>query len=374
MRTSICALAALLTLALTSAAGSRSGPVTLVLAKGPITAFAQDAGLIAWASVEPSNRACPYVVRIRSLVTGRQAAVNDRSGMTCEFARLDRGGGKRPCWPARCNSLTHLALAGHRALWVLTSCGNICDAWFVSGSLATRHDELLRYLGSNSFSRLNGIRGVAGDGHARVYGWLDSAPLEPPDCVPPDCPVVITDYHVDRLLLDPGSLAPVPGAAPPARLAIAGDSVAVLSRGRLGEPPNKQPSEIEVRKLDGALVDRFDVGATVSAIALSAPERVAALVTRSGRKAIEIYDGGTLVAADLVPQSTTAELSISGSRVVFRVGRSIRLLEVGGLVRTLGMAAAKPVGLSIEGKRVAWAEDVRIRGRLLGRVRALVLR
>jgi hypothetical protein len=353
------------------AAAVRGGPVTLVLAKGPITAFAQDGGRIAWASTEWSNKRCPYVVRIRTLATGRQSPLDTPGARTCWTGRLDRG---RLCDPAGCPAPKLLALAGGRALWVLTSCGNICDNWFMSGSLVTGRDELVNYLGSNSFSPYNGVRGVVGDGKTLAYAWLDSDDLEPPNCDPSvSCPVVITGYRVDRLAAGSRSAVPVAGAPPPAALAIAGDDVAVLSRGKLGESPKDQPSEIEVRKLYGTLVDRFDVGAPVSAIAFSAPDLVAVLVTRSTGKSIELYATGRLVGSVPVPTGTTPKLSISGSRVVFSVGRSIRLLELGESVRELAVTPVRPVGLSIEGRRVAWAEDVRVHDRLLGRIRALVL-
>ena len=45
--------------------------------------------------------------------------------------------------------------------------------------------------------------------------------------------------------------------------------------------------------------------------------------------------------------------------LVFRVGRSIRLLDTAkGKVRTLARAASTPIGLWISGARVAWAENV----------------
>src|SRR5262249_58400016 len=63
-------------------------------------------------------------------------------------------------------------------------------------------------------------------------------------------------------------------------------------------------------------------------------------------------------------------LSMSGNRVVFRAGRTIELLDAATQkISVLTVARSRPIGLSIEGRRVAWA--VNADGR--GLVRAIVL-
>jgi hypothetical protein len=87
---------------------------------------------------------------------------------------------------------------------------------------------------------------------------------------------------------------------------------------------------------------------------------------RAGTR-IAWYDAtrGRLLGSVAVPRATSPALSATDRFVVFRVGRSIRALDVaGGLVRRLGIAAAPPIGLSVEGSRVAWAENVHGRGRI----------
>ena len=63
--------------------------------------------------------------------------------------------------------------------------------------------------------------------------------------------------------------------------------------------------------------------------------------------------------------SSADDLSMAGRRIVFRTGRGIWLLDT-RTKRTsrLATAAALPVGLSIEGRRVAWAENLRSRARI----------
>src|SRR5437762_360774 len=83
-------------------------PRTVVGARGPITAFAQDGRYLAWADIEPGTRACAILVRVRDLRRGFQNAVSRRGGETC--------GSDLP--------VTRLALAGGRALWFRYEAGN----------------------------------------------------------------------------------------------------------------------------------------------------------------------------------------------------------------------------------------------------------
>jgi dipeptidyl aminopeptidase/acylaminoacyl peptidase len=107
--------------------------------------------------------------------------------------------------------------------------------------------------------------------------------------------------------------------------------------------------------------------AGVQAIALSR-RFVAVLVSDpSGSKRLAVLDARTGVEkrAVQVPQNTPRDLSIAGADVVFRLGRTIRLLHAAtGRTSVVATAAAKPIGLSIEGRRIAWAENIRGRGRI----------
>jgi hypothetical protein len=51
---------------------------------------------------------------------------------------------------------------------------------------------------------------------------------------------------------------------------------------------------------------------------------------------------------------------MSRAAIAYRVGRSIHVVGRGEVAR----AAAAPIGLSIDGRRIAWAENVRGSGRI----------
>lgn len=75
---------------------------------------------------------------------------------------------------------------------------------------------------------------------------------------------------------------------------------------------------------------------------------------------VELYNlnGGFRSAADVA--SSVGGLSASGQSVVFATGRVIRRLDARtGAVSALATARRTPVGLTIEGRRVVWAENMR---------------
>jgi hypothetical protein len=77
---------------------------------------------------------------------------------------------------------------------------------------------------------------------------------------------------------------------------------------------------------------------------------------------------GRKLAAASLPRNSTS-LSVSGTTVVFASAKQIWVLDgPTGKRRLIATAAAHPVGLSIEGRRIAWAENLKT----TARVRALL--
>ena len=129
-------------------------------------------------------------------------------------------------------------------------------------------------------------------------------------------------------------------------------------------------SRVELRDtVTGRLVRRFVIDGHARALALGA-DYVASLVDHGGSLRLEVHDlNGRLRRAVAVPVSVRT-LSASGLNVVFAAGRAIRRLAVRtGAVSTLATARRVPVGPTIEGNRVVWAEN----GRGVARIRAVAL-
>ena len=116
----------------------------------------------------------------------------------------------------------------------------------------------------------------------------------------------------------------------------------------------------------GRLLRRFTIEGYARAIALG-PNYIALLVDHEPGVRVELYDlNGHLRKAAAVPASVR-NVSAAGRNVVFAAGRVIRRLDARtGAVTALATARRTPVGLTIEGRRVVWAEN----GRGGARIRA----
>jgi Tol biopolymer transport system component len=119
----------------------------------------------------------------------------------------------------------------------------------------------------------------------------------------------------------------------------------------------------------GRLIKRFTIDGHTRAAALG-PGYLALLVDHEPGVRIEVYNlNGRLRTATAVPAQVQS-LSAAGRSVVFAVRRVIRRMDAtSGAVRTLATARRIPVGLTIEGRRLVWAEN----GRGGARIRALTV-
>jgi hypothetical protein len=336
-------------------------PKTLVLAHGPIAAFAQDGPYIAWASADTSP-GCVWRVRVRSLSTGRQWRVNRNGGPTCRSAT-----GFDLSHP------THLALARDRALWTLFDQGNNTYLRLVTSSPREKHETALEELvfANSSYQEGWHLGGLAGDRATLVYAKVRIGVEGPPDCdINGTCSTVVDGGGVQRVVGK--SAVAVPTAPPALDVAASGRRVA-FAVARHGGPPvgPGTPPRVEIRNaFTGGLVSRFVAARAPLSVALSSTRVVLLVRTPGARRLLRYSTAGMLVDARSIP-SAGRSVSVSRGNVAFAVGRTIRLWDADGDVAVLATAAAKPIGLSIEGRRVAWAENVTIGGTLRGRVRAI---
>ena len=94
-------------------------------------------------------------------------------------------------------------------------------------------------------------------------------------------------------------------------------------------------------------------------VALAVTRRTVAALVHDGKAwRVDVYSP-RVVSIRLVgtPGRT---LAASGGRLTFHIGRTIYVLGARrGRLRAVARASATPVGLSIVGRRIAWAENLR---------------
>jgi hypothetical protein len=165
----------------------------------------------------------------------------------------------------------------------------------------------------------------------------------------------------------------IPDVPPSVAIAVASGRVAVVPVDR-GPTPSRSFSlraapngPVEIRDArTGRLALQVVPRGEVQVVELSEIV-VAVLVNENGTMRLEVYDArtGAKLSSVRVPSKTSLDLDVAGRMVVYRVGRAIRLLRAGERATSLlAVAASKPIGLSIEGTRVAWAEQHGERGRI----------
>jgi hypothetical protein len=157
----------------------------------------------------------------------------------------------------------------------------------------------------------------------------------------------------------------VSGPPPIAVLAVSDGRVALAEAAASYEgnelPRPAQNGAVEVRGLeDGELIARVFPAGTVRALALSGARLAVLVEATDASKSIEVYvvPGGELLSSASIGPDAEPVLGIAGRRLVYQVGRDVHLVDAdSGSDELLWHAVRSPVGLSIEGRRVAWAQS-----------------
>jgi hypothetical protein len=106
------------------------------------------------------------------------------------------------------------------------------------------------------------------------------------------------------------------------------------------------------------------------AVSLAVTRTLTAALVRRNTWRLEIYSPKRRI-VNLGKRRVASTLAASGRRVAFQAGRSIFVIDArSGRLRLVARAAGTPIGLSIVGRRIAWAENLRGGAR----VRAITLR
>jgi hypothetical protein len=326
-------------------ASAGASPVRpLVSTRLAIQTLAQDGNRIAWMS-----GGC-YAVRIRSLATRRTTVVGNAEVTTCYTV-------ERPL----------LALAGGRALWVVTEAGNNVYADVVTGTARSRNRPVEQVIGASGGSDGDYVTDVAGDGPTLVYSVISMSFLD--TCIDPGtpCEYFVTGGRVMRVV--GSSPHRIPRLPPALALAASGSRIALVAAAHDAPGGGAVPSgEVDVADAaSGAVVARVAADGAPLDVALGASVLAVSAKTAPHKYAIEGFraDTGERLARLDVP-ARPDDLGVSGPLVLYRVGRVIHVFDaVSGDVRTVAVAKTAPRATSIEGRRVVWAERSHGRSRIV---------
>jgi hypothetical protein len=328
-----------------------SAPVTLVQTEHWIYAFAQDGPRLAWVGSVPGPSVSTGDAAVFVRLAGGRASIR----LTPHPQGADRFG---------------LALGGGRALWWSQYSGINTYTRIGTAAVSDRRAAILqRELNQGPCGEGRSTGGVAADGGVLVYSVVEYAFDENVPDPRATCSLRSAGGHTSRVV--GRRTRRIGGVGGAIHIAVAGSTLAAVD----------YSGAVTIRDaLTGRPQASFRPEAPPLAVALSSAY-AAVLVRSTARSSIELYDArtGELRRSVAVPRQAGASrldrpalrtLSASPVAVVYSVGRNMYALNAQTYrIRWLGRAGGPPIGLSIEGDRIAWAENVRGHGR----IRALTL-
>ncbi len=353
--------------------GNRAGQVETLYtspAHRTISAFAQDGGLVAWFAPKAA-KGCNEVW-LWQLGSARQPLPREGAAyhnVTCG-------------WQVPANSPVNLAVAGNGGspalLWTLheSAAQALRFDYVLGATVADPRERRFQEVAHASHGAGLWLGGIAGSGGTLVYSVTQVAYRDQVACLstpkePGACDLKVTTGGGIYRIVGRNTPMRIKGAPAAVAVAASGNDVAyVPATGASttdGHPLASRNVPVEVRDADtGSLVVSVSPEAAPLAIGLSST--VLGVLSQSGGRLILDWYAlatGKPMGTLRLPLGASPALSVSDSAVVFRVGRSIRAVDVHTKrVRTVAKAAGTPVGLSIAGNRVAWAENVAGRGRI----------
>ena len=351
-------------IAATHAAAATPHPVTLYArANTTVAAFAQDGPLVAWFYKARNAKGCNGV-HVLSLGNGLQADLPQQGrarNVTCT-------------WPVS-STPVQLALAGSNVLWTLREQAPIPFDYLIGAGvrLGDQRERRFQEVAHTKTGPGLWLGGIAGDKSTLVYGVTAVDYVDEAGCLAgtASCDLTITGGGVYRM---DGRLQPklISGTDHEGAVAVAASdgAVAYVPTSTLG--PQGRPlagADLPIDVIDattGTSISRVTPQGTPVALALT-PHYVATLERTTLGLRVAWYSRASGTAAGSVPVSAQAapQLTATDKTIVYRVGRSIRSVDIDSHdLKTLARAAAQPIGLSLEGVRLAWAENLKHSARI----------
>jgi hypothetical protein len=322
---------------------------------GPITAFATDGSLLAWFAPGSSSCNAVHVLSLSGVKLTLPKPGTDN--VTCRWSMGS--------WPVR----LAIAETSGAALWTLPQRSQV-DLEYVVGAgasepLERRFDQLAHTPAGAGLW----LGGIAGSGNTLVYAVTAVAYVDQVACLSGgSCRLKIAGGGV-RLVV--GRRNPlIPGTGPAVAVAVSDDRVAYIPAAGVGDgglPVASSGRPIPVRDArTGNVLARIQPAGLPLGLAL-APDVLALLERDPDGTRIDWFDPATgdQLGSVPVPYATSSHITADNGTIVFRVGRSIRAIDVASAAtRKLLTTPATPIGVSLDGGRLFWAENVRGAGRI----------
>jgi hypothetical protein len=267
-----------------------------------------------------------------------------------------------------------LALSGSSVLWTLRENAPLRFDYVLGAGVRDPAERRFQELAHGTHGAGLWLGDVAGDasplGAALVYAVTSVDYADELGCLARTAPCTMrrAGGGVYRVV---GRKPPqlVLGTSAAVQVAASGRTIAYVPAGSVaknGRPLAVPVEPIEIRDIGGALLSTVTPRGEVLAIAL-APHVLATLERTKLGLRIAWYNSATGAARGSVPvaRAIAPQLSANDQLIVFRIGRSIRAVnEASRATHVLGRAGTTPIGLSLEGSRIAWAENIHGHGRI----------
>jgi hypothetical protein len=340
------ALAVVLALAATPSHAGTRAPHVLASFPRPLLGFAEDGNRIAWA-IAP----CGSIVAIRDLASGSTWTVKDH-GAECW------GGGAL-------YGFDGIALGGRRAIWSTFTWGNDEYTSLETAVVGSRANTVLgetNWGGPGGCGGGDVVQALSADGETAVYSYVHIT-------------ANLSACKWNKVLGGIYSVAPHRkiGGIPPAYALAVGDGVIAAipvdtNAADMQLTPGPTQRKVYLYDTRTRSIRTVTARGTAREVAVSGSV-LAVLVKLAGHNVIERFQtrNGAVLGSTPVPSaSKPRDLSVSGKQVVYSTGREIWLLDgLSGKRTLITTAGGRPIGLSVEGKRVYWGENRGHRGSIL---------
>ena len=329
---------------------------TLVTTKTSIRAFAQSGSRIAWVDRKWHVDARKLGPKAKTLLVGTANPIVTNNGVPPQ-----------------------LALAGSRVVWTRSGGGNEFETSVWARQIGARAVPRIVFITSADRIERSGsyFGALAAGGSTLAFTTVEYECVDPDTCSelasqPSRVGGVFRVVGTSRSAQVPDVPGSLELAASSGRVAIlpAPELISPTEIGDVASPRLAQPgATVEIRNAStGDVISEFTPPGTVRALALAGP--VAAVVDElpDGTRNIERYDATTgALLGTTIGVAVGDTLAANGQTFVFAVGGGkIESMDAAtGTQEVLTVSPTPPVGLSVSGKRVAWAVNAHGHGRIL---------